>query len=327
MQDRKTGMMTGAGRVAILMGVYNGAADLPEQLASFDAQTHTDWELVASDDGSSDDSARILDAFAAEQAGRGRRVTRRAGPARGFVANFLSLLADAPEGADWVALSDQDDVWLPDRLARGVAALSQLPENGPESEPALYCSRSWIVDERLQNPRLSPDFGKPPGFRNALVQNIAPGNTILLNRAAAALARAAAPAAQAVPDLPVHDWWLYQLVTGAGGRVIRDPAPTLYYRQHDSNLIGSNDGHRARLRRIAMVLDGRFGAWNTANLAALSGAGDLLTEDSRALLQGFAALRGRGLAGRLVGLGRSGLYRQTLYGQTALWVAALLGRL
>lgn len=310
------------GHVAILMGVYNGAIDLPAQLQSFAAQSHADWQLIASDDGSSDDSDRILRDFAKAQAAQGRVVTRLMGPKRGFAANFLSLIAAAPAKADWLAISDQDDVWLPDRLVRGIAALSGLPD----ARPALYCSQTWIVDENLKNPQLSVAFSRPMGFHNALVQNIAPGNTILLNRAAAELARAAAPEAATVSGLPAHDWWLYQLITGAGGTVIRDPEPTLYYRQHSGNLIGANQGWRARWWRIRMVLDGRFGKWNTANLAALQASSARLTAENRALLETFSDLRSRALPGRLRAFARSGLYRQSTLGQAAMWLALMLGR-
>ena len=305
-------------RVCIVMAVYNGAPDLPEQLASFAAQSHADWQLIASDDGSRDDSGAVIRSFAAHQP---QQIEVVDGPRQGFAANFLSLIARAPEGAGWLALADQDDVWLPDRLARGIAALQALPEG-----PALYCSRTWITDAQLAHPRLSADFSKPPGFHNALVQNIAAGNTILLNRAALDLARTAAARVPNPGDLPAHDWWLYQLITGAGGRVIRDTEPTLYYRQHSANQIGANDGWRARMVRIAMVLDGRFKAWNAANIIALTAARPVLTDSNRALLETFIDLRRRPLPLRLWRFARSGIRRQSLYGQIAMWVALVLGR-
>lgn len=312
-----------AGRVCILMAVYNGARDLPEQLTSFAAQNHATWCLIASDDGSNDTSVELLRGFADTQAAKGRQVTILQGPRRGLVANFLSMLAAVPDDAAWVALSDQDDVWLPGRLDRGITALGQLPAD----IPALYCSRTWIVDQDLQNRRLSADFRKPPGFRNALVQNIAAGNTILLNRTAVDLARAAMPEALSVPGLPAHDWWLYQIITGVGGTVIRDTEPTLLYRQHQANQIGANDGWRARAVRIRMLLNGRFRTWNSANIAALRASSGRLTPAHRAELEAFARMRARPLIRRIREFGGLRLYRQTAFGQAALWLALVLGRL
>lgn len=313
---------TTADRVHILMGLHNGAPNLAEQLQSFAAQSHAAWDLTVSDDGSADDGPRIVREFAARMAPAGHRIELVAGPQAGFAANFLSLIAAVPKPAGWLALSDQDDVWLPHRLARGLAALRALPAE----QPALYCSRTWITDPVLGQRRLSARFARPPGFRNALVQNIVAGNTILLNPAAGALARRAAPGAAAVPGLVAHDWWIYQLITGVGGSVIHDPEPTLLYRQHGQNLIGANDGWRARKRRIRQLLSGVFADWNTANIGALMAAGVQLTDENRALLDTFAARRREPLWGRLRLLTSLRLYRQGRLGQAALWLAVLMGR-
>ncbi len=305
--------MTGP-RVTILMAVRDGAAHLPAQLQSFADQTHRDWHLVAADDGSTDASRAVLEVFAA----RDGRVTLAEGPRRGAAANFMALLAALPEAPGWVAFSDQDDVWLPERLAMGLAALASLPG------PALYCSRTWVTAPDLSGRRLSAPRPRVPGFANALVQNIAAGNTMLVNPAAAALLRAAA---REVSEVVVHDWWAYQIVSGAGGRLVHDDQPTLLYRQHGGNAIGANDGLRARLRRLRQVLDGTFAAWTDLNVGALRASAHRLTPEARARVEGLAALRGmRGPLSRLRALRRLGLYRQTVAQDAGLWLAAILGR-
>ena len=312
---------SGADGVSILLAVRNGAAFLGAQLDSFATQQHTDWQLLASDDGSTDESPRLLAEFAVRMQASGRPVRCIDGPCAGGPANFLWLLAQSPD-LPWTALSDQDDVWMPDRLSRGIAALQALPGE----TPALYCSATTVVDERLENPRPSRRVPRPPGFRNALLQNIASGNTILLNRAAARLARTAAPAVAGVEGLPVHDWWLYQLISGAGGTVIYDATPTLYYRQHGRNQIGANRGLHAGMSRFRILLGGRLQRWNTANIAALRAAPALLTPENRALSEAFAALRERALWPRLRGFARLRLYRQSPVAQAAIWLAVALGR-
>lgn len=311
-----------ADRVCILMGIYNGAEHLGAQLQSFAEQTQDRWDLIVGDDGSRDAGPDMVRDFAARMAPLGSKVTLVDGPCAGFVANFLALIAEAP-ATDWLALSDQDDVWLPDRLARGIAALTPLPRD----TPALYCSRTWVTDSDLGNRRLSPDYAKPPGFANALLQNIAGGNTILLNRAAADLAREAAPAAAEVSELPAHDWWLYQLITGVGGTVVRDVAPTLLYRQHGGNQIGENTSWQAWKMRIAMVRSGRFQRWIDANIAALRLVRARLTPENRALLDRLEALRSLPLIPRIRAFAGLGLYRQGRIGQAALWLAVFWGKL
>ena len=134
-------------------------------------------------------------------------------------------------------------------------------------------------------------------------------------------------AAARTGQVVVHDWWIYQLVTGAGGQVVFDDVPQMLYRQHAGNLIGANTGLRAKLRRLGMLVSGRFGDWNDINIAALRGVSDCLTPENHALLETFAQGRKAGFAGRLAMLRRTGLHRNGLAGQASLWLAAVLGRL
>ena len=270
--------------------------------------------MIASDDGSSDNSRSVLSKF-----GEDHSVTVHEGPRKGAAANFLSLLGRTNSTA-WVAFADQDDIWLPDKLERSIAALSDLPAG----TPALFCSRSWIADADGNRLRLSPPRPRPICFRNALVQNVVAGNTILLNPAAAHLLREAAAEAGKVV---IHDWWIYQIVTGAGGRIVHDDEPTLLYRQHGHNQIGANDSARERAKRIGMMVTGRFREWNEINVAALRRSADRLTPENRTLLGRFAEMRGSALPLRLWRLGRLGVYRQGRASTLALWVAAMLNRL
>ena len=108
-------------QIAVLMGTYNGAEFLPEQLASLAAQTHTNWRLWVSDDGSSDATPGILRRY--QEAWGENKLSILAGPRRGFQANFLELTAQPEISADYYAWADQDDVWLPEKLARALECL------------------------------------------------------------------------------------------------------------------------------------------------------------------------------------------------------------
>lgn len=307
--------------VTILMGLRDGAAYLGEQLDSFLAQSHPHWRLVVSDDRSRDDGPAMVRRLAAARPLREIRLID--GPARGFAQNFLHLILAAGE-ARLVALSDQDDVWLAHKLSRAVAALGGL------RGPALYCARTMICAPDLTPIRPSPVWRRPVGFANALVQNVAAGNTIVLNAAALALAQRMAPAAAAA-GIVAHDWWLYQIVTGAGGQVIRDAEPVLLYRQHPANAMGRNDTAGAAATRLARILSGEFADWIGRNIEALSSAPEALSTESVTRLRAFAAarvLRGPAAMPRRIALmRRAGIYRQTAAGQAGLWLAAVLGRL
>ncbi len=302
--------------VTILMGVHNGARHLPAQLASIARQSISDWHLICSDDRSTDASRALLDDFAALH---GNKVSVISGPGRGFSANYMALIADLPQDVGHVCFADQDDIWLPDKLERSLDALRHSGVT-----PTLSCGRHmyWFPDtgRRIASPR----FHRPFTLRNALIENVASGNTVMLNPAAAALAQRAARRTGAVF---AHDWWLYLLLTGCGGTVIFDNGPpSILYRQHGKNSIGAGVGPAAQIMRKLGVLKGLFSNRIDGNLAALSAVPDLLTPDAFEICQNFAiARRAKGLS-RLTKLRRVGPYRQGRAATLGFWGAASLGR-
>lgn len=306
----------GAARVAILMCTRNGAAFLGEQLQSIHDQTHTNWIIFASDDGSTDQTRKILEDFSKSHA---QKMVVRNGPRKGVCANFLSLATDPTIEADYFAFSDQDDVWYADKLQRALSWLVTVPAD----MPALYCGRTELIGNDGQFQGLSPLFARPITFRNALIQSLGGGNTMVFNRAAKKLVETMAGI-----DVVLHDWWIYQLVSAVGGAVRYDQRPTVKYRQHADNLIGSNLGWWARLIRIRMLMSGRFRDWNALNIAALQRVpGHLVTPENRAVLQLFAKARTAYLPQRLYYLNRSGVYRQTWFGNAGLLAATLLKKI
>lgn len=311
-----------APRVAVLMATFNGGRHLPAQLDSFAAQSLPPAQILVSDDGSFDNTRAILNDFAAAHPRLGLEL--HDGPRRGAALNFLSLLRRITEDVDLVALSDQDDVWLPGKLARAAQRLAAAEAELGAATPLLYCGRSWECSETLAGRRASRDQPRPAGFRHALVQNIAGGNTMVLNQAGWHLCRAAAAEVQRIV---VHDWWIYQIVTGAGGAVLFDREPQLLYRQHADNVIGANRGMKAKWHRLRFLLSGRYRRWTTVNLIALTASSHRLTAENRALLEELRQGRRRGLFGRLRMLRDTEIYRQGPEGRISLLLAVLAGRL
>ena len=183
--------------------------------------------------------------------------------------------------------------------------------------------RTLLVDARNQHIGYSPLFERAPGFRNALVQSIAGGNTMVFNRAARDLLRRAGEDVEAV----THDWWAYMLVTSCGGEVHYDPYPTVRYRQHGSNQFGSNANPVAQLRRLRLLIQGRFRGWVDANVRALQRVRHLMTPDNQRVLDEFVQARQCPLPARLARLRRVGIFRQTTLGNLGLTLAALINRL
>jgi glycosyltransferase involved in cell wall biosynthesis len=294
-------------RVQILLSTYDGAAYLPALLASLDAQTHHNVDLLVRDDGSRDDTLGVFVAHT-----RHWPAVITSGRHVGVPESFLLLLRDADPAADLYAFCDQDDVWLPGKLERAVRTLHALD---PE-RPALYCSRPQPVDAALAPLGAYALPRRALGFATALVENRAPGCTVTFNRAARALLMRHVPRAA-----QMHDHWAY-LVVSAFGTVHYDPEPQMWYRQHDRNTIGSPAAIVARLHGLS-----RRG-WLSRIFAQAeefdAAYGDALDPALRRVLDRFLASR-TGLRKRLAYAVRPDVYRQARGDDLALRLMLALG--
>ncbi|WP_224450888.1 MULTISPECIES: glycosyltransferase family 2 protein [Pseudomonas] len=303
--------------MAILLCTYNGGSFLKDQLDSIAAQSHERWVVYASDDGSTDDTLETLQRYR-EAWGQDRLIILQ-GPGRGFSNNFLSVLGHACGRQKYYAFCDQDDYWHPTKLQRAVAWLKCQPVD----TPALYCGRTRIVTETGEFAGLSPLFCKPPSFENALMQNLAGGNTMLINQAACSLLNMTPPAA----PLVCHDWWTYLLITGSDGNVHYDPTPTLDYRQHSQNVIGANTSVKSRLLRVKRMFQGSMKEWNDANIAALTLLSAHLSERNVETFKQFERGRNAALFSRIKMMISSRFYRQTFIGNVGLALAILINKM
>ena len=302
--------------IAILMSIHNGARFISEQIGSIAAQTHSNWSLHISDDNSSDGSNIIIKEFTTQNQ---KEIAINKVQNNDFCKSFLQLACDKEIKSDYYAYADQDDIWEEDKLKVALEFLQTIPED----TPALYCSRTTIVDKDNQTLSLSPLFKRMPSFANALVQNIGGGNTMVFNYAAKKLLENAGSDIK----IPSHDWWTYMLVLGCGGKVFYDTNPYIRYRQHDANLVGANNSIDARLDRVKMLLEGRFKEWSDQNIAALKPIEDQLTPEGQIILNQFASARSKSLFPRLIGVGKSGVYRQTAFGNIGLFAATFLNKI
>jgi len=193
------------------------------------------------------------------------------GPHLGAAPSFLLLLSEA-RTEQVIAFADQDDVWLPQKLARAVEKIT-----GAGNRPALYCAQQYMVDETLAGSKKSAAHTNPPKFPASLTQNIANGNTLVMNRAASALVTAI-PA----PEGTVHDWWSYIVIAACGGEVMFDAEPQVLYRLHKNNLIAASPSLGARA--IAALQRGPviFMTMMRRHAEALSGHAAWLTPAARA---------------------------------------------
>lgn len=282
---------------------------LQEQLDSLLAQTHIHWSLWISDDGSDDGTRELLQEFEARYPARVAMIID--GPGRGAAANFLHLLRHPalPEGL--VALCDQDDVWLPDKLSLAVAELAETSD-----KPAVWAARYIIADTDLKSGRPSSLWRSPPSLANAVVQNILSGHTLTLNGAALRLLRQGD-----MPEVPHHDWWIYLLMTAADAQIIVSNQIVLKYRQHPKNAMGARN--LGRVLRLRSLCNGTLGHWINANMQELSKLDDHVTPTTRDMV---AAWKDTSLS-RVIFLLRFGIHRQSKIETSLLHLVATFGKL
>ncbi len=288
--------------VCILLSVYNGARFLPAQLKSLVDQSHSNWVLLWRDDGSQDNSRQIMEHFA-DEVGQ-HRVKQLLEPVGqvGITSSFMHLLSNTPDEAAFFAFCDQDDVWLPDKLTRAVKSFQTVKA----TEAGFYCARQKLVDENLCPLGLSPKINRQPGLGNALVQNIATGCTILMNREARRHVIGAA-----APQGTLHDHWTYLVVCAAAGRVFFDQEPSILYRQHGGNAVGSQAAIGRRIRRALGRGPKPFLQNMANNLGAIASFRGRFAEAEKALPL-LTALQSPNPIRRLASLRQFCIYRQSM---------------
>lgn len=219
--------------VHLLCPVHNGVSYLSALFESLQAQDHTHWVLWLVDDASADGSLRELEAWSR----RDPRVRVHPSPPErlGAVGAFAWLWARVPADARVIAFADQDDVWLPDKLSRSMAAMRAAEGDG--STPVLVHTDLQVVDRQLEPIassfwRYAGIVPEPPTFRRVVAQNVATGCTMLLNRA---LYDRVGP----IPaGATMHDAWV-ACAAALLGRVVALSDRTVLYRQHGANTLGA----------------------------------------------------------------------------------------
>jgi glycosyltransferase involved in cell wall biosynthesis len=294
------------------MSTYNGERYVAEQLDSVLGQSYPAVRLLVRDDGSRDGTPDVLRRYADDP-----RVSIVEGENLGLPHAFFRLIDAAANDVEYWALCDQDDVWVPDKLARAVASLAPL-----RGSPALYCARVLVTDEGLRPLYAHPLPRRGPSFANALVQNIATGCTIVINRAARDLLRSR------WPDYCVmHDAWMYLVVAGTG-TVIYDPELAVHYRQHERNTVGMGSGSIARFagRVRRQLRPGGAGQHGRQDAELMRLFAEVLTPQARQQAEDLLSTR-RTVRGRLRYALTGQAHRQTAGSDLVLRALGLIGRL
>lgn len=235
-------------RVQVLLATFNGSQWIEQQLESIFNQQGVVVSIVVSDDSSKDDTVQRLQ----NSQSRALHLLPSAGCRLGSAhRNFLRLIRDSELGdADYVALSDQDDIWLSNKLARGISCLRARSVQGYSSNVTAFWpnGEQRLIDKAQPQRRYDHLFGSP-----------GPGCTFMLPRETFEQLQAFVRANfDRLQTIWVHDWLIYAFVRCRSGRWHIDDEPTMLYRQHGRNEIGANSGWRAAMSRLRRVRSGDY---------------------------------------------------------------------
>lgn len=305
-------------KLAIIMCTKNGESFIIDQLASIKNQSFKNYDLYISDNNSDDNTIKNIQNFIKKY--NMKNIYLINGRDKNFAFNFIWLAKRIKKEYSYYAFCDQDDIWLENHLDRGIKKMSCLKDN----LPILFCSATNLIDSKGKLIGESYKFKKPPNLKNSLVQSIAGGNTMIFNSKSFDLLKNINIKKRFIPS---HDWVLYNLVAACNGKVIYSTKPTVQYRQHKNNIIGSNKGFIALLKRAFYVLDGRWKVWIDANINIILDERSL-QEEIRAFLNKIKHQKNsKNIFKRIKFISDHGLYRQTFLGNVSLFILALLNKL
>lgn len=283
-------------KVCIMMSTYNGEMFLPEQLDSLLGQRGVDIEIYIRDDGSTDLTRDIIKKYIGKHANIHFTDGVNLGPGR----SFWELLRSVPE-YDYYAFCDQDDVWMPEKLKRGVDHIKSAG-----NRPGLYYSRTHIVNSDMQELKsYDSDYKKRiPSFGQLIAENNASGCTMVWNDGLHSIARRLLP-----EHMRMHDHMLYLICQACDGYVYYDRKSYISYRQHESNVVSGRDDF---CKYIASVLRYLKEDSNLANqgIELLKISRKKLDPSKRKLLKRIRWYKEEHTMESRIYLIRSGFYRQ-----------------
>lgn len=215
-------------KVNILMSTYNGQQFLAEQIRSIQDQSYSDWTLFIRDDGSSDNTKEILKDFE-RQDSRIHLIDSDKSDNLGVIKSFHKLVNH--DKADYYFFSDQDDVWLPNKLELSL----KEAQNYPVDLPLMVYMDLKVVNQDLEIMTESMVKSQSHHANTELVQelteNTVTGGVAMINHALAEMW-------QETDDILMHDWYLALLASAFGNLVFIDQ-PGELYRQHSDNVLGA----------------------------------------------------------------------------------------
>lgn len=228
--------------VSIVMAVYNGEKYIKEQLESIENQTYRDWKLIIRDDGSTDATGSIIEAFAGKvsQSVILLKNNSESAEERGAKYNFLALLEQVSDS--YVMFADQDDIWMECKIEKTLQKMQEKEKEYGSDTPVLVHTDVEVVDENGSTMQKSffsfAGLRKESSVSHLMIQNNVTGCAMMINRAL--LEGMGNLESVDKKNIIMHDYWI-ALYAQIFGKICFLDQTTMKYRQHNANSVGAKD--------------------------------------------------------------------------------------
>lgn len=240
-------------KVLVLMASYNGEKYIKEQINSILEQKNVAVEILISDDKSSDNTIPIVETMISQ--GLPIKLIKRKVGTGSAARNFISLIKEVSDVNTFnaVAFSDQDDIWLPEKLDTAIRYLQS-------GSIDLYISNLILWDEKANKRSIIRKSFKQRKF-DFLFEGGSAGCTYVFN---VNLLRCLKTCVESLDfhhwQNFSHDWFVYFIARLNGFRVFIDEVPLILYRIHENNVHGhlNTSSFTAIRERIKLVKNGWY---------------------------------------------------------------------
>ena len=235
-------------RVAVIMATFNGGEFIEEQIETILNQRGVAVKLFISDDGSSDKTLSIINAL--QKKNKDLHILKPHPSNLGPGKNFYRLIKFLPKNEyDYIALSDQDDIWHQEKLSRAVDVLEKSNMDGYSSDVIAFkgnLERTAYIKKSY--PQKKYDY---------LFESPGPGCTFVLNKHL--FLKLQEFLYQTQTNFIYHDWLIYAFARTKNFSWYIDDKPNILYRQHNSNYFGVHKGFLSSMNRLRSILNGGWG--------------------------------------------------------------------
>ena len=237
-------------KVAVILASFNGCEWIRAQIQSILGQLECDVKIFIRDDCSTDDTVNMIRSI--DSHNQVNLIDSKNLATKSACLNFFKIINEVDFSEfDFLALSDQDDIWFPEKLAEGIRFIKKNNADAYSSNLIAYdnnASKSWFIHKTA----------KQKAF-DYLFQGASAGCTYILNADAIRVIKKSLVQSQyTFYGFESHDWIIYAICRSHGLRWVHDDRSFIAYRQHTRNVFGAKPGLAGLISRYQLVKSGWY---------------------------------------------------------------------